>query len=125
MDEDGYVYIKGRSKNMILGPSGENIYPEEVESFFFASPLVLEVLVYQQAGKLVARVHLDAVAVDEALQGLADKELDEKRAALLEDIRKMVNGKVSSFARIHRIIEQMEPFEKTATQKIKRYLYID
>ncbi len=125
IDEDGYVYIKGRSKNVIIGPSGENIYPEEVESFFFASPYVLEVLVYQLDGKVTARVHLDAVKVDELFIGLSDKEQADKRAQLLEGIRGSVNSKVSSFARVHRVIEQMEPFEKTATQKIKRYLYTE
>ncbi|MDL2279948.1 AMP-binding protein, partial [Desulfovibrio sp. OttesenSCG-928-G11] len=125
MDEDGFVYIKGRSKNVILGPSGENIYPEEVESFFFASPYVLEVLVYQLEGRLTARVHLDSARVDEIMAGLSDKEMEEKRQALLEDIRQIVNSKVSSFARIAKIFEQTEPFEKTATHKIKRYLYVD
>lgn len=125
MDEDGYVYIKGRSKNVILGPSGENIYPEEVESFFFASPYVLEVLVYQQEGRLVARIFLDTAKVDELTAGLSSVETDERRAALLEEIRLFVNSKVSSFARIHKIMEQVDPFEKTPTQKIKRYLYVD
>lgn len=125
VDEYGFYYIKGRSKNVIIGPSGENIYPEEVESFFFASPYVLEALVYQHEGRLTARVHLDSVKVDEVLGELPDKEMEEKRIELLEDIRQTVNGKVSSFSRILRIIEQTEPFEKTATQKIKRYLYVD
>lgn len=125
IDEDGFVYIKGRSKNMILGPSGENIYPEEVESFFFASPYVLEVLVYQLEGRLAARVHLDSEKVDALLGELPEKEMEEKRRALLEDLRQTVNGKVSSFARIAKVIEQTEPFEKTATHKIKRYLYVE
>jgi len=125
MDEDGYVYIKGRSKNVIIGPSGENIYPEEIESFFFASPYVLEVLVYQHEGRLTARVHLDTEKVHELLGHLSEAEMEEKRKELLEDIRQTVNTKVSSFARIVRIVEQIEPFEKTATQKIKRYLYVD
>jgi len=125
MDADGYVYIKGRSKNVVIGPSGENIYPEEVESFFFASPYVLEVLVYQHEGRLTARVHLDSDKLDELLGDLSEAEMEEKRKELLEGIRKQVNTKVSSFARIVKIIEQTEPFEKTATQKIKRYLYVD
>ena len=125
MDEDGYVYIKGRSKNVIIGPSGENIYPEEIESLFFASPHVLEVLVYQHEGRLTARVHLDAEKVHEVLSYLPEAEMEEKRKELLESIRQTVNTKVSSFARIVRIVEQIEPFEKTATQKIKRYLYVD
>lgn len=125
IDVDGYVYIKGRSKNVIIGPSGENIYPEEVESFFFSSPYVLEVLVYQHEGRLTARVHLDSAKLDEILAGVPDGEIDNKRQELLEGIRQSVNAKVSSFARILRIIEQPEPFEKTATQKVKRYLYVD
>ena len=125
IDEDGYVYIKGRSKNVIIGPSGENIYPEEIESFFFSSPYVLEVLVYQHEGKLTARVHLDSAKLDEVLANVPDGEMGNKRQELLEGIRQAVNAKVSSFARILKIIEQTEPFEKTATQKIKRYLYID
>ena len=125
IDEDGFVYIKGRSKNVIIGPSGENIYPEEVESFFFTSPYVLEVLVYQQEGRLTARVHLDSAKVDELLVNLSEVEMEGKRKELLEGIRQKVNGKVSSFARIVKIIEQTEPFEKTATHKIKRYLYVD
>ena len=125
IDDDGFVYIKGRSKNVIIGPSGENIYPEEVESFFFASPYVLEVLVYQQEGRLTARVHLDSVKVDELLGNLPEAEMEEKRRELLEGIRQTVNTKVSSFARIIKINEQTEPFEKTATHKIKRYLYVD
>ncbi len=125
VDEDGYVYIKGRSKNVIIGPSGENIYPEEVESFFFSSPFVLEVLVYQHEGKLTARVHLDSAKLDEILANVSDGELDSKRQELLEGIRQNVNDKVSSFARILKITEQTEPFEKTATHKIKRYLYVD
>lgn len=125
IDSDGYVYIKGRSKNVIIGPSGENIYPEEVESFFFASPYVLEVLVYQHEGRLSARVHLDSAKLDELLDGLSETETKEKRKELLEGIRQKVNSKVSSFAKIARIIEQAEPFEKTATHKIKRYLYVD
>jgi long-chain acyl-CoA synthetase len=125
MDADGYIYIRGRSKNAILGPSGENIYPEEVESFFFASPFVLEALVYRQEGKLCARAHLDAARMDELLKGLPGKEAIKKRRDVLEEIRAQVNSRVSGFARIARITEQTEPFEKTATQKIKRYLYVD
>ncbi len=125
VDADGYVSIKGRSKNMILGPSGENIYPEEIESFFFASPYVLEVLVYQHADKLTARVHLDATKLDELFAGVSPQDATVKTEELLEAMRGEVNAKVSSFARVARVIEQTEPFEKTPTQKIKRYLYVD
>ena len=108
---------------MILGPSGENIYPEEIESFFFDSPYVLEVLVYQHADKLTARVYLDAAKLDELLAGHSQQDASTKIAELLESIRADVNAKVSSFSKVARVIEQTEPFEKTPTQKIKRYLY--
>ena len=123
IDNQGYVYIKGRSKNMVLGPSGENIYPEEIESFFLASPYVAEVLVYQQQGKLVGRVHLDTNKIDELFGNCSTEESFAKRLEFLEKLRTEVNGKVSTFARVMQVIDQAEPFEKTPTQKIKRYLY--
>ena len=126
LDKDGYLFIRGRSKNMLLGPSGENIYPEEIESFFFEYPYVNEVLVYMgSGGKLTARVHLNETYLDESLGSLS---VGEQRAAiveLLEKTRGEVNKKGSSFSRVHRIIQQVDPFEKTPTQKIKRYLYVD
>jgi len=125
LDADNYLAIRGRLKNMILGPSGENIYPEEIESFFFTFPEVAESMVFTSNGKVTARVHLDGEVLDSRFGHLP---LDEQRAqieTLLENIRKKVNSKVSSFARINRIIQQAEPFEKTATQKIKRYLYVE
>ncbi len=125
LDCKGYVTIRGRLKNVVIGPSGENIYPEEIESFFFASPYVLEVLVYGYAGKLTARVHLDTTKLDDLFGNLPAPELAQKTCALLENIKDDVNGKVSNFSKIQRIIEQTEPFEKTPTQKIKRYLYVD
>ena len=125
LDADNYLAIRGRLKNMILGPSGENIYPEEIESFFFTFPEVAESIVFTSNGKVTARVHLDGEVLDSRFGHLP---LDEQRAqieTLLENIRKKVNSRVSSFARINRIIQQAEPFEKTATQKIKRYLYVE
>ncbi|MDL2314272.1 AMP-binding protein [Desulfovibrio sp. OttesenSCG-928-C14] len=125
MDSDGFIYIKGRTKNVILGPSGENIYPEEVESLFFTSPYVLDVLVHQDDGRLTARVHLDSDKIGELVTGLSESEMMKKLRELLEELRQHVNSKASPFARIMRIYEQKEPFEKTATQKIKRYLYVN
>ena len=125
MDKDGYVYVRGRSKNMILGPSGENIYPEEVESLLMESPLVLEALVYQSEGKVAAKVHLDGAKMDEAFGSISALEMAAKRSALLQEIRETANMRVSSFAKIHKILEQPEPFEKTPTHKIKRYLYVE
>ena len=124
-DRDGYLYIRGRIKNMLLSASGENIYPEEVESLILQSPHVLECLVYMPGGKLTARVHLDSARLDQEFGVIPYAERTAKIEALLEDLRTLVNSKVSSFARLHKIIEQHEPFEKTPTQKIKRYLYVD
>lgn len=126
LDADGYLYIRGRSKNMILGPSGENIYPEEIESFFFEYPYVNEVLVYMgSGGKLTARVHLNETYVEDFLSHLSLSDQHSTIAELLEKTRNEVNKKASSFARVHKIIQQVEAFEKTPTQKIKRYLYVD
>lgn len=125
-DKNGYLYIKGRVKNMILGPSGENIYPEEIEEVINEEPDVLESLVYDQAGQLCARVHLNYEELDRefALRKLSESESKQEILARLEEIRRTVNSRVKPFSRINRIIEQREPFEKTPTQKIKRYLYV-
>jgi long-chain acyl-CoA synthetase len=124
-DKNGYLYINGRMKNVILGPSGENIYPEAIESVINRSDIVLESLTYQDEGQLVARIYLDYEKLDVEFSnsGLTESQARERIVQLLEDIRKQVNEQVSSFSRISRVIEQTEPFEKTPTQKIKRYLY--
>jgi long-chain acyl-CoA synthetase len=124
-DKNGYLYINGRMKNVILGPSGENIYPEAIESVINRSDIVLESLTYQDEGQLVARIYLDYEKLDVEFSnlGLTESQTRERIVQLLEDIRKQVNEQVSSFSRISRVIEQTEPFEKTPTQKIKRYLY--
>jgi long-chain acyl-CoA synthetase len=111
----------------ILGPSGENIYPEGIEAVINRNELVLESLVYQVEEKLVARIHLDYEKIDEALstQKMSDSQIRQHISGLLEGIRREVNGNVSSFSRLSRVIEQPEPFDKTPTQKIKRYLYVD
>ncbi|HNW58417.1 MAG TPA: AMP-binding protein [bacterium] len=125
IDAEGYLYIKGRSRNIIVGPSGENIYPEEIEYHLSESPFVLESLVYEQAGHIVARIHLDMDAMEEAyhLSRLDGSEAVRLVAQKLEAIRAEVNAELASYARIHRVIEQPEEFEKTPTKKIKRYLY--
>jgi len=124
-DDDNYLYIKGRLKNVILGPSGENIYPEGIESVINRSDIVLESLVFQQNGKLAARIHLNYELLDEEFseRKLKEKEIRGEINKRLEEIKKYVNENVSSFSRLSKVIEQPEPFEKTPTQKIKRYLY--
>jgi long-chain acyl-CoA synthetase len=124
-DKNGYLYINGRLKNVILGPSGENIYPEAIESVINRSDLVLESLTYQDEGQLVARIYLDYEKLDEdfSSMGLTQAQVRDRIAQLMDEIRKQVNEQLSNFSRISRVIEQTEPFEKTPTQKIKRYLY--
>jgi len=123
----GYLYIKGRSKNVIIGPSGENIYPEELEAVLNEQEAVLESLVYETQGKLTARVYLNSEYLDKVhgLDKLSSHLAEKLVAHVLENVRQQVNRSVSSFSVIHRIIRQTEPFEKTPTQKIKRFLYLD
>lgn len=124
-DADNFLYIRGRLKNVIVGPSGENIYPEELENMILQSPWVLETIVYEQDRKLIARIHLDRTKVDDEFGNLHAAKLEEKVLKILEEIRTSVNSKVAGFSRIMKVTEQTEPFEKTPTQKIKRYLYVN
>ncbi|MBA1437927.1 MAG: AMP-binding protein [Epsilonproteobacteria bacterium] len=116
IDEDGYLFISGRSKNMILGPSGENIYPEQIENIINQDAMVLDALVLQKEGKLVAKIHLDYEQINATTTA-------ENIQELLEQMRQKVNEKMASFSKITKFIEQKEPFIKTPTKKIKRYLY--
>jgi len=125
IDNDGYLYIKGRSKNMILGSNGKNIYPEEIESIINEFDLVLESLVVEKNQQIVARIFLDYDKVEEILK---DDESSESKtregiSGLLKVLKQQINGRLPSYSRISEILEQTEPFEKTATQKIKRHLY--
>ncbi|QFR49348.1 long-chain fatty acid--CoA ligase [Sulfurimonas lithotrophica] len=125
IDDEGYLFISGRSKNMILGPSGENIYPEQIESIINEHELVLDSLMLEQNGKLIAKIHLDYEKIDELYHGesKSSDEVLENINILLEEMRQEVNSKVSSFSRMVKFEEQREPFIKTPTKKIKRYLY--
>ncbi len=139
-DKKGMLSIKGRIKTMILGASGENIYPEEIESVINKMDLVLESLVTEKGGKLVAMVHLNMEELekkakhlqqnmlslrDDAVQHRDDakKYLEEKAEKTLKDLRAIVNQELNKFSQIQQVILQPTPFEKTPTQKIKRFLY--
>jgi len=136
-DRDGYLYIKGRSKTMIVGASGENIYPEDIEALLNNIRGINESLVVQQKGKLVAMVHMNWEEFEanlrqmgqEARSYIQEKTGDamalyhEKTDEWLEEIKQKVNQRLNKFSQIHKIKPVAEPFEKTPTQKIKRYLY--
>jgi len=125
-DEDAYFFMSGRAKNIIVGSSGENIYPEQVEATINAHKFVADSLVFDNEGVLTARIHLDYDKLDEAfgIKQASETKTHEKVSKLLEEIRVEVNESVSSFSRIRKVIEQREEFIKTPTKKIKRYLYV-
>ena len=129
IDPRGIIYIRGRLKNMILGPNGENIYPEEIEAVINSREYVSESLVMQYKGKLVARVHLKMELLEERVQHLKENasdvqhHLQEKAEEVLEELLVQVNRHVARNAQLHRMVLQAHPFEKTPTQKIKRFLY--
>lgn len=127
IDEDGYLFISGRSKSMILGPSGENIYPEQIESIINQDEAVLDSLVMQKDEKLVARIHLDYELIDKMFAGNVNSEdvMKQKIQEYLEHMRQHVNTQMAAFSKITKFIEQIEPFIKTPTKKIKRYLYTE
>ena len=126
MDKNNFLSIKGRLKNMIVSSSGENIYPEEIESVINDFSHVIESLVVQQKGKLVAMVHLNLEELQAKYQSMK-KEYSEKAEQMiddyLEEVRRYVNSKVNKFSQVQLVVYQPEPFQKTATLKIKRFLY--
>ena len=119
MDEDGNVFIKGRSKNMLLGSNGQNIYPEEIEDKLNSLPLVSECLVIQSGEKLIALVHPD---YDEA-QNLGLNADDLKN--IMEENRTQLNTIVPAYCKVAEIRIQEEEFEKTPKKSIKRFLYTE
>jgi long-chain acyl-CoA synthetase len=126
LDSNNNLFIKGRLKNMIVGASGENIYPEEIESVINNFRFVAESLVIQQKGKLVAYVHLNMEELEKKYmilkQDMSDK-FDEKKEELMTELKDYVNSQVSKFCQINKVVLQPVPFQKTATMKIKRFLY--
>ncbi len=139
-DKDQFVYIRGRLKNMIVGPSGENIYPEDIESVLNSHVFVADSVVTQQNGHLVALVHFNTDLLEakveewkaewDAKKGewkaewdTMAKALEEKKNELKKEIIDYVNGKVNRFSRISEIQEQVEDFVRTPSKKIRRFLY--
>jgi long-chain acyl-CoA synthetase len=126
LDKTNKLYIKGRIKTMIVGASGENIYPEEIETVINKMRFVLESLVVEKKGKLVAMIHLNAEEIEQNFQHLkeeAQQYIHEKSEEILREIHKKVNEQVNKFSRVQQVILHPVPFEKTPTKKIKRFLY--
>jgi len=125
-DNDNYLFIKGRKKNMIVGASGENIYPEEIESVINNFGYVVESLVIEHEGKLVAMVHFNKEELINKYKHLKQDVahlVEEKIEELRKELHIHVNKKVNKFSRIQSVVLQPIPFKKTATKKIKRFLY--
>lgn len=119
IDNNGYVYIKGRSKNMLLGANGQNIYPEEIEDKLNSMAMVIESLVIQKGDKLVALVYPD---YEEARNiGLTKEDLQH----IMEQNMIELNQIMPAYCKISKIKLQDEEFEKTPKKSIKRYLYKD
>jgi len=117
VDEDGNIFIKGRCKTMLLGPNGQNIYPEEIEDKLNNMPFVMESIVIQRENKIVALIHPDIDACDAA--GLNSEGV----AAALDNVRKEVNKSLAAYEQINEVEVHIQEFEKTPKNSIKRYLY--
>ncbi len=129
LDSKGRLTIRGRIKTMILGSSGENIYPEEIESIINNFHFVNESLVVESKGKLVAMVHFNMEELEKQYQKLKNQAGNYKTAIndYMEEQKKelfnYVNARVNNFSKLQLVLIQHEPFEKTPTHKIKRFLY--
>ena len=114
---DGTLFLKGRSKTMILSASGQNIYPEEIEAKLNNMPFVAESLVVERDGKLVGLVYPDYEAADKIGISVADME------NAMENVRKELNKLVAPYEQLSKIILMPNEFEKTPKRSIKRFLY--
>lgn len=125
------LYIRGRSKNMILGPSGENIYPEEIEAVLNNMEGVMESMVYESKGKIIAKVYLNqeelAKKYEFFKQAASEKhsEVQKKISGYMQQMKQKLNGSLNRFSHVSELRLISHPFEKTPTHKIKRYLYLD
>jgi long-chain acyl-CoA synthetase len=126
VDKNNYLSIRGRLKNMIVGSSGENIYPEEIESVINDFSHVIESLVVQKKGKLVAMVHLNLEELQAKYAQMKKDFTDQAELIIneyLEELQRYVNSKVNRYSQLQLVVYHPEPFQKTATLKIKRFLY--
>lgn len=117
IDADNFIYIRGRCKNMLLGPSGQNIYPEEMEAKLSNYPYVLECVITERSGKLVALVYPDPDRI--ALENPDEQQLN----AIMAENCRLVNKELPKYGQLNSIILVEKEFEKTPKRNIKRYLY--
>ncbi|HEX7584867.1 MAG TPA: AMP-binding protein, partial [Prolixibacteraceae bacterium] len=117
IDSDHFIYIKGRSKNMLLGPSGQNIYPEEMEAKLSNYPFVLECVITEREGKMVAFVFPDPERIE------AESTNENRLKEIMAQNCKQVNKELPKFSQLSSIILVDKEFEKTPKRNIKRYLY--
>ena len=117
MSEDGHVFIKGRSKNILIGASGQNVYPEEIEDKLASMAVVSECIIVQRNQHLVALVHPDMDEVKE--MGFTETDLQN----IMEQNRQQLNDMMPAYSRIQSIEIRYEEFAKTPKKSIKRYLY--
>ena len=116
-DDENFIFIKGRKKNMLLGPSGQNVYPEELESRLMNFPFIQECVIIQRNNQLVAKVYPDAEMM--ASTGTKEEDLDD----ILEKTRRSYNKAVASYEQLSGIELVDQEFEKTPKKNIKRFLY--
>ena len=125
-DGSGNLFIRGRVKSMIVRSNGENVYPEDIESVINNFRHVVESLVIEQKGKLIALVHFNQEEIELRYQYLKNEfanYADQKIEELRMELQEYVNARVNKFSQVQLVIAQPDPFQKTATQKIKRFMY--
>ncbi len=126
IDENNYLSVKGRIKNVIVEASGENIYPEEIEAVINNFKHVVESLVIQQKGKLIALVHFDIEELEKKYNNFKDEVsnyVENNVDELVKELTEYVNKNVNKYSQLQLVVAQPQPFKKTATHKIKRFLY--
>jgi long-chain acyl-CoA synthetase len=117
MDKEGNIFIKGRSKSMLLGPSGKNIFPEEIEAIINNMHYIAESVVISEDNKLLGLIYPDYEAIKK------DNISEEQLTAILDETIKAVNEKVPDFMAVHKFRIHPEEFAKTPKRSIKRFLY--
>ncbi|MEI6436137.1 MAG: AMP-binding protein [Bacteroidota bacterium] len=125
-DKKGNLFIKGRVKSMIVRSNGENVYPEDIESVINNFRHVVESLVVEKKGKLIALVHFNQEEIELRYNYLKDEVsnyVEQKIEELRLELQAYVNARVNKFSQVQLVVYQQNPFDKTATQKIKRFLY--